>query len=425
MTSATSNPPTLPSSGFVLTNLQTVDPWSDKTKNEIGVEGGKIAGPPFPNSWPRIAMGGAYCLRGFVNHHTHVAMSFFRGLGHKESDMIESFLLPAEANLTPELMEPLSYSYIFAGIRAGITTFTDHYYLIDGINRAMDRFGVRAYNGECVADLRAAFPGKECWASFEKLLASWNYSHRINPVICPHATDTVSKELLDQLIQYAKSNDLPLHMHLAQTKVERQRIESRYGISPVKWLESMGGLSPKTIGVHCVATDKEDHKILADSGATVAICPASQIIYENLAPLKGIKEAGAKVAIATDCAASNDGCDLLSEARLTYFLEESFQPSELLGAITNPGNALDPRLSGFEEGAFADFNFIYPDLASVPNFDIKRDLLFSYNSRQIDHVMVDGRWVLYDSRLPGLSEDRLTEDYLIACSEIKKRAGLA
>jgi 5-methylthioadenosine/S-adenosylhomocysteine deaminase len=90
---------------------------------------------------------GFMAVPGLINAHTHVAMGFFRGLGHGQDEMIERFFFPAEKSLTPELLAPLSYSYLYGGLVAGVTCFGDHYYFSEGVAQAMERLGMRGVVG--------------------------------------------------------------------------------------------------------------------------------------------------------------------------------------------------------------------------------------------------------------------------------------
>jgi 5-methylthioadenosine/S-adenosylhomocysteine deaminase len=378
---------------------------------------------------------GYWAMPGLINAHTHVAMGFFRGLGQGRDQMIESFFFPAEKALTSELLEPLSYSYIYAGLRAGVTTFGDHYYHIEGVGKALDRFGVRGVIGETVADLGGAFPGRGGWTAMEKLLRKWPFSSRITPAICPHAADTVSPELLKELAQYAKKNALPLHMHLSQTAGERARVLAREGVSPVRYAAACGALSDQTLAVHLVSVDDADIGILKAHGTTAGLSPASQILYEKLAPIEAFMAKDLPLALGTDCAASNDDADMLAEMRLLSLLakmvgapSESFEAETILNVGTSQGAralGLSSRVGTLAPGMEADIVFLEEDLGSIPAPRPHVNLLFSMGSRQVRHVMVGGRWVLWD-RVPTLvSPAQLKDDYLAAAGEIHRRIGRA
>lgn len=376
---------------------------------------------------------GFMAMPGLVNAHTHVAMGFFRGLGHGHDQMIETFLFPAEKRLTSELTAPLSYGYLVAGLKSGVTCFGDHYYFIDGVARALDRLGLRGVIGETVADLGGAFPGRDRWDGWRKTLERWPHSSRITPAIAPHAADTVSAPLLGELAAYAKANDLPLHLHLSQTTGERFRVEARERCSPVAYADRCGALSDRTLAVHLVSADADDVARLADRGVTAGFCPASEIIYEKLAPLAELCRRGVPLALGTDCAASNDTADLLGEMRLTALLAqdrgvapERRRPGDVLAMGTGNGAralGLGGRVGRLAPGLAADVVFLSEDLDTLPTPRPDANLIYSMSARHVRHVMVDGRFVLYDGRPVLAAEADLLSEYQAAVAEIHRRLG--
>ena len=369
---------------------------------------------------------------GLINAHTHCPMGFFRGLGHGRSELIEKFLFPAEKSLVPDVLEPLSWSYIYSGLRSGVTCFVDHYYFSAGVARALDRFGLRGAIGETVADCGGAFPSAQAWAKARNEIESWPHSSRIMPVVAPHAADTVSPALLREMASWARSHQLPLHMHLSQTEGELRRVKARDGKTPVEVAHDCGALSERTLAVHLVSVSDRDIDLLRHTGTTAGFCPASQIIYESLMPVAKLMEAGIPLALGTDCAASNDSADMLQEMRTAALLlrdrkaavGEQCAAEALAMATVNPARALGLPCGKLEAGLAADLVFLKPDLSTLPLHDPQANLVWSFGSSQVQHVMVDGKWVLWRQHLPSQDEDDLRNAYEDAVAWICSKAGL-
>lgn len=407
----------------------------------VAIEGARIlaVGPTaeirkrYPNL-PFLDATSKVIMPGLINSHTHVALGFFRGLGHGKAEMIESFFFPAEKNLTPELLEPLSFSYIWDGLRAGVTSFVDHYYFSRGIGNAFERFGVRAWLGETVADLGGAFPGYESWQRARDLIETSSYSSRIRHVVAPHASDTVSPKLLTEIARWAQDHQIPLHMHLSQTDGERRRVQARDGKTPVETAAACGALGPQSLVVHLVSADARDLEIIARHRATIGWCPASTVIYERLADIKGFLSNEIPLAIGTDCAASDDNADILSEMKIAGIVGRSvgapltsLSPDHLLAmATTNPAHVLGvaDSLGTLEAGKLADLIVLDVNLSSLPMVDPLANIIYSMGSRDVTHVMVDGHWVVWNRDLPHLSLTDLRVQYETAVSEVYKRVGL-
>ncbi|MBM4253768.1 MAG: amidohydrolase family protein [Deltaproteobacteria bacterium] len=428
-----------PTGDLLITGLTLItEPGTVLPDSGILVRGGQIAeiGPSAVVSGRHqnltaVDARGYIGMPGLINAHTHVAMGFFRGLGHGQDEMIERFFFPAEKSLTPELLAPLSFSYIYAGLVAGVTCFSDHYYFSEGVAQAMERFGVRGVVGETVADLGGAFPGRASWDRWRRLIDAWPYSSRITPSVAPHAADTCSEALLTELATFARDRKLPLHMHLSQTRGEFQRVQQRAGCTPVEFAHRCGALTDLTLAVHLVTSTVNDHKILCGQGVTAGICPASQIIYEQLAPIADLMRAGVPIALATDAAASNDTADLLAEMRLMALLaqdrgvpEEHRSPEAILSMTTeNPARAigLASKIGSLAVGKAADIVFLARDLSTEPSPKLTTNVIYSHTSRNVRHVMVDGRFVLYNGKPTMVDADQLLAEYEAAVAAIHRR----
>jgi 5-methylthioadenosine/S-adenosylhomocysteine deaminase len=370
-------------------------------------------------------------IPGLFNAHTHVAMGFFRGLGHCKENMIETVLFPAEKSLSPDILQPLSYSYIYDGLRAGVTSFVDHYYFSFGVARAFETFGVRGWIGETVADLGGAFPGRESWNRAKELIESSSFGPLISHLIAPHAADTVSVELLKECADYARQNKIPLHMHLSQTPGERERVKNRDHLSPVAKAAKAGALSESSLVVHLTSADSDDLKIVKDSGATVGYCPTSTLFYDRLARIEEFYELGIPLAIGSDCAASNDSADILSELKIAELLardhrvpNDHLSPDHLLAmATTIPAKVLGRQkdLGTIESGKLADLVLLKRSLISEPLDQPLANVIYSMGSRDVSHVMVNGNWALWNREIPDWDESQLLADYREAVNDIRGR----
>lgn len=381
---------------------------------------------------------GFLALPGLFNAHTHASMSFFRGRGHSykkpeknatSTTMIENFFFPVEQSLTPDLTGPLAYSYLVDGLKSGVTSFVDAYFFMDGVAAAMEKIGVRGFIGEHIADLGGPHPaGNDLWLKVKRKIEAWPWSHRVKPVVYAHATDTVSIPLLKELGQYAKKADLPFHMHLSQSDGERERVAARAHMTPVAYAQRCGVLYEKSLVVHLVSVDDEDIVILKNQGVTMGYCPASEIIYERLPPIAKLAAAGIPMALGTDCAASCDGADIMAELRLAGILgkqanwtDDVLSPQSLLAMVShNPARVLgETQLGHLRKGAKADCVFMAIDLGVEPLHAIPTNIIYSFNSRHVQHVMVDGQWVLWRQNLVKVSEEDLKQDYDDALKRIR------
>ncbi len=404
----------------------------------IVVEHGKIAdiGPSSAllAKWrgraKRVDAQGYIAIPGLINSHTHAPMGFFRDRAHGRDQMIETYFFPMERNLSARLVEPLSYSHLIAGLFSGTTSFVDHYYFSDSVARAIEMLGLRGAIGETVADLGGAFPSKDAWRKARDSISKWKHSSRIRPVVAPHAADTVSSQLLSEMASYARANKIPLHMHLAQTKGEEERVRARDGMSAVEKAARAQAIYPESLLVHMIAASDSDLDLVASEGGNICLSPAAQILYESLAPLEKFLARRISLTLGTDSAAANDGADLFQEMRITALLlrdrsrdeKKDFAREVFAMATSTPGRIFfADEVGTLAAGKKADIAFIRHSISNAPVSDWFTNLVYSVSSSQVEHVMVDGQWRLFRRAPLNFSLSTLAKRYEKAVAEVLKR----
>ena len=100
---------------------------------------------------------GKLVLPGFINGHTHVPMTLFRGL-HDDvtlNDWLYKYIFPAEAkNVNEEFVRWGTRLAAAEQIRGGVTTFADMYYFEDAVAEETKAAGMRG----CWAKHSSIFP---------------------------------------------------------------------------------------------------------------------------------------------------------------------------------------------------------------------------------------------------------------------------
>jgi 5-methylthioadenosine/S-adenosylhomocysteine deaminase len=212
---------------------------------------------------------GMALMPGLVNGHTHVAMVLFRGLADDLTleDWLTHYIFPAEAHV-------VDAAFVRTGqllgcwemLRGGTTTFLDMYYQPDATANAVIAAGLRAVIAPAALDFPS--PGGTGWhddfAAVVDFVACWQGRHpRIVPCLAPHSAYTVSPDHLREAIAMARRLDVPITIHLAETKTEVEAIQERYGARPVRHLDNLGFLDPRLIASHVVWANDEEIALLA------------------------------------------------------------------------------------------------------------------------------------------------------------------
>lgn len=385
----------------------------------------------------KIFDGSSYILfPGLINSHTHVPMSFFKGLSHVPSlfqmdsnqSLIENIFYRLEKFLSPEIIEGLCYPNLIEGLQCGTTTFADSYFFSAEVKKAFINTGINGFISEHFADLGTPHKkGLEKITELENCIKSYNPKNLVNQIVYAHATDTVSQKLLKALVGLAKSYDIPFHMHLSQSYGERERTTEREGKSPVAFANDCDAIYEKSLLTHLVSADKDDLKIIKDRKSHICLCPASEIIYDQLPSLRDIFDSKIPLLLGTDCSASNDGMDISEEVRVLALLAKHEKVSKSLTTtkhywdmiFNNPYQFFYDR-KPLEEGSNADFFLIKKNISIYPVTDIKANFIFSHISKQVDLVFIRGNCLVKNRSYIGKNRSYIQKKYFSSIDQIKK-----
>ena len=144
---------------------------------------------------------GYLILPGFVNAHTHVAMSKLRGLGEDlpTEKWLNDVIWPAELEWNPEEIRRWALLGMAEALANGSTTINDHYFFADEIAKAAQELGIRAFIGQTMMD-EVDFPLAKPEEGF-RFFKRWDgKSGLVGPTLAPHATNTVSLELMKESV---------------------------------------------------------------------------------------------------------------------------------------------------------------------------------------------------------------------------------
>src|SRR3954464_6286827 len=212
-----------------------------------------------------ISARGMAILPGFVNAHTHVPMTLFRGIADDRDlmDWLQKFIFPAEAkNVDRDFVKWGTRLGAAEMIASGTTTFADMYYFESDVARETKAAGLRGVLGSTFIDFPA--PDNKTWdaavAYARQFVKQWKGDPLITPALAPHAPYTLSKEHLQQVRALASELRAPILIPVAETRDEIKQITEKTGTTPGKYLDSIGFLGHDVVAAHCVWLDDEEIK---------------------------------------------------------------------------------------------------------------------------------------------------------------------
>src|SRR5579863_2881233 len=370
---------------------------------------------------------GKLLLPGFINGHTHVPMTLFRGL-HDDvtlNDWLYKYIFPAEAKNVNEAFVRWGTRLAAAEqIRAGVTTFADMYYFEDAVAEETKAAGMRGVLGETFID----FPAPDnktntaMLAYTEKFLQKWQGDPLIHAAPAPHSIYTCSKKTLQDAADLAKKYHAPLLIHVAEMKKEWEDSEKANGMSPVQYLEKIGVLGPDLVAAHCIFVDEADRKLLAERRVGCVHNPSSNMmIASGVSPVPEMRAAGIAVGLGTDGpAGSNNDLDLMEEidlaaklAKITKMDPLALNAKSVVEMATIDGARalhMEKEIGSLEPGKKADIILIGLDAPNaVPMYDIYAQIAYSLKASDVETVIIGGRLVMRDRKLLTIDEPRVLE----------------
>lgn len=304
-------------------------------------------------------------LPGLVNTHHHMYQTLTRALA-QDSDLFTwlKTLYPIWANLTDEGIYVSTLTALAELALSGCTTSSDHLYVfpndctLDSQIRAAGEIGVRfhaARGSMSLGESDGGLPPDRCTErevdilkDSQRLIEQYHDPERhamLRLVLAPCSPFSVTADLMRESAALARAYGVRLHTHLAETVEEEAFCLELFGMRPVAYIESLGWTGQDVWHAHCVHMSEQEISLFARSGTGVAHCPSSNMILSSgIAPVLTWRHNGVRVGLGVDGSASNDGNDLLGEARMAMLLQKVAPDRYLSQAAGGRGGfAGDPK----------------------------------------------------------------------------------
>jgi cytosine/adenosine deaminase-related metal-dependent hydrolase len=308
----------------------------------VVLEGNRIVavgpGPARGGEGPRIDASGCLATPGLINSHHHLYQWATRGLA-QQATLFEWLveLYPIWARIDARVERAAARAGLAALLRSGCTTASDHHYVFPQgagdllaveIEVARD-LGIRFNPCRGAMDLgvsKGGLPPDSVTEDRDAILAAYDAAldayHDPSPgsmlriALAPCSPFSVTRELMAETAGYARSRNVRLHTHMAETVEEEAFCQELFGVRPVEYLEELGWLGDDVWLAHCVHLNDAEVARFGETGTGVAHCPSSNArLGAGIAPVVPLLRAGAPVGLGIDGAASNEAGELGGELR--------------------------------------------------------------------------------------------------------------
>jgi 5-methylthioadenosine/S-adenosylhomocysteine deaminase len=399
----------------------------------VAITDGRVAAvqsadPPRPGDVP---LPGRALLPGTVNAHCHTFQSLLRGLGDDLDFMgwRDRVLYPCSERLDRAGIA-LGAAFAFAEmLRAGATTCVDFFYLQDDGNdnaeaviEAAHAVGIRLVLARAMYDWEGAPPRYretpgDAARRVHELIAAHRHDDTVVVQPAPHSPHGASPAMIRAGWEVAEAADTVFHIHVAEGRYEGERTLREHGATPIRYLDRLGVLGPRTIAVHGVWADDEEIALMGARGAGLAYCPGSNMFLgDGITRLPEMLRAGVRVGLGTDGGCTNNRLSVFDEMRTCALLQRvRLLDGGAVGAATAfaLGTRSAAALVGLETGTVAPgqlADLVAIDLAHLslqPRHDLLSSVVFAMSPEAVTDVWVHGRRVVEGGRLTTVSEEEL------------------
>ena len=381
-------------------------------------------------------------IPGLINSHCHASMALLRGAADDLPlhEWLQNRIWPLE-------QEFISRKFVVDGaelaiaemIASGTTCFADMYFFPDEVAKTAISANIRVQLASPILD----FPSVWAANADEYILKAtqthdqYRNSDLVSTAFGPHSLYTVSDDPLRKIGILADELDIPIHVHIHETKTEIQDSIKGFGISPLMRLKNLGLLTPRLVSVHCTHLMDHDIELLSAQGVNVVHCPNSNMkLASGICNVSKLVHHGVNVALGTDGAASNNRLDMFGEMRAASLLAKvstedatSLPAYVALEMATIKGAkalGLEEKIGSLEPGKFADVVAVsLNEFNTLPINDPISHLVYGANSSQVSDVWIGGKSVMRHGGLLTLEKTKIINSALSWQEKIEKSEPLA
>lgn len=426
----------------------------------IGVKDGKIAalGESAGGEAAKTIDGSScYALPGFVNTHTHVYQALIEGVGY---DMHFNpwnirYLIPIISRMEPRHARISSELAALEMIKSGTTCFSDHWYLhtdFENIEEVAEGFAAAGLRSHLVFGfLNESFAGrkntgghsadvlredKELLEKAESFVRRRHGRGLATVGLGPGSTEDVGRDFFLKIIGLARKLGVAPVTHIAGWVEIVSRSLEKYQMRDLEYAHSLGFTGKDSIAIHGVWLSGDEIKIAADTGTSVAHNPVANMhLGYGIAPVPEMLDAGVKVGLGTDGAASYT-YDMLEVAKSAAMLQkvrkldaEALTAETALGLLTLGGASvlgLERQVGSLEVGKRADIILLrHGEAHFLGGGRPAPSILYSARGTDVVHSVIDGKLVMEDRRVLTLDEGRVLSQARQAREELFSLGGEA
>ncbi len=369
---------------------------------------------------------GKVLMPGLINTHSHIPMTLFRSFADDLNldTWLNDHIWPMEANLNSEFTYNGTMLGAIEMIKSGTTTFSDMYFYMGDVAKAIDKAGIRGVLSYGMIDFGDEEKRENEFKENISLIKNHNNTcdGRITTMFGPHSIYTTSSELLSRVRKEADKYNVGIHIHMNETQKEIDDCMDLRSMRPFEYLDDLGILSDDIVAAHCVWLSDSEIDLIKKYDIKVSHNPCSNAkLASGIAPISKLIDNNICVSIGTDGASSNNNLDMFEEMKFTALLQkaQTLDPEVLSAertlslATVNGAKALGLNdIGSIEEGKIADIILVD---TKRPNFtpltsSLSSNIVYSANGSNVDTTICNGEILMENRKLINLDEAEILEN---------------
>ncbi len=373
---------------------------------------------------------------GSINAHNHSFQSLLRGVAADRP-----FLEWRDNSLykfSPRMrLQDIYTGALFAFtemMKCGATTVADFFYLHqfgsesdEAVIQAANDAGIRLVIARTMYDWTGAPSGYvenvETAVSNTASLMKKYTGGMVKVLPAPHSLHAASPEMIKAGYRLACEYNTPYHIHVAEEIFEVDQVKKEHGMTPLKYLDSLGVVDKHMSIIHGVWLSEDEIRTMGRKGAHLIYCPSSNMfLADGITDIPAYIRHSVPIALGSDGACGNSRISVFEEMRMVSLLQKAktcnalcvnFHDAFKMGTETG-GTVLDLPIGKIADGYKADFVGI-----SVYDFSMQPltkkgqqflpNLIYSMQPTAIKRVAVNGKTTVIQGHLVNTTESRVLE----------------
>jgi len=397
--------------------IVTQNPQREILEGDIHIDGNiikNIGADLFAEEAVVVDMTGMVIIPGLVQTHVHLCQALFRNLADDLEllDWLSQYIWPLENSHTETSLRASAQLGLAEMLKSGVTSILDMgaAKYMDVVFEEMANAGIRGFSGKVMMDYGEQ-PYKEdtrdVLKTTEALIHRWHGAEngRIQYALAPRFVLTCSDALWEGVQGLSRQYGLIIHTHSSENRSELELVREQTGYRNVEFFVKKGLASSKLNLAHCVWLSETEIDYLEQYRINVLHCPAANLkLGSGFAPIPRYLKKGINVSLGSDGAPCNNNLDIFIDMRLAALIHKpkfgvtAINAQQVLDMATINGAislGMEEQIGSIEPGKLADLAILNLDkVHHTPADNVVSQIVYSAQSRDVVHVMVDGKWVV-------------------------------